>query len=62
MDLGLIEGILKVQSAYIYLYRWLGGGKLGHFYLAHIECAIRVPLSHFDPSRDVWFGHNKYFI
>ena len=33
MDLGLIEGILKVQSAYIYIYRWLGGGKLGNVLL-----------------------------
>ena len=46
------------------IYIHIGGGGVGNwviFYVAHIEDALRVHLSHFAPSRDVWFGQNKYF-
>ena len=62
MDFGPIEDIFegtKCLNLYIDdrgMANWL------IFYQAHIVHALRVHLSIFAPSRDVWFGHNKYFM
>ena len=51
------------EESYVYKYNstvnWANWAIL---YMAHIEHAIRVHLSHLVPFRDVWLGHNEYFM
>ena len=61
MDFGPIEDILE-GTKHLNLYiddRGMANWLI--FYQAHIVHARRVFLSYFDPSGEVWFGHNKYF-
>ena len=62
MDFGTIEGIFEGAN---HLYLYIDDRRIANWlilYQAHIVHALRVHLSHFAPSRDVWFGHNKYFM
>ena len=62
MDFGPIEGIFEGAKRINLYIDGQGMANWAIFYLAHKEHVIRVHLSHFGPSTDVWFGQNKYFI